>query len=95
MTLEEAKTNGITTSGTSNKLFSTGASYWLSTSNLSYSKYHVDMHYIAPKGYWNCNGGVLDHDACMGIRLIIDMEEGVYIDGGTGTQENPYVLAKD
>ena len=95
MTLEEAKTNGITTSGTSNKLFSTGASYWLSTSNLSNSKFHVKMHYITPKGYYNTNGGVNRYDACMGIRLIIDMEEGVYIDGGTGTQENPYVLAKD
>lgn len=95
MTLEEAKTNGITTSGTSNKLFSTGASYWLSTSLLEWSKYHDIMYYIAPKGYWNTNGGTLDYDACMGIRLIIDMEEGVYIDGGTGTQENPYVLAKD
>ena len=95
MTLEEARTNGITTSGTSNKLFITGASYWLSTSNLSNSKFHTKMYYIAPKGYWNTNGGVLNYDACMGIRLIIDMADGVYIDSGTGTQENPYVLAKD
>lgn len=95
MTLEEAITNGITTSGTSNKLFITGASYWLSTSTAVYPEFHNKLKYITPKGYYNTNGGVDWYDACMGIRLIIDMEEGVYIDGGTGTQENPYVLAKD
>lgn len=94
MTLEEAITNGITTSGTSNKLFSTGASYWLSTSLLEYSKYHDSMYYITRKGNYNSYKYSF-YDGCMGIRLIIDMEEGVYIDGGTGTQENPYVLAKD
>ena len=94
MTFEEAKTNGITASGTSNKLFSTGASYWLSTSYLEYSEYHDSMFYIMRKGNWN-HYHPSYYDGCMGIRLIIDMEEGVYIDGGTGTQENPYVLAKD
>ena len=94
MTLEEAKTNGITTSSASNKLFSTGASYWLSTAFISYSKYYNSMYYILKNGGWN-HYITSYYDGCMGIRLIIDMEDGVYIDGGTGTQENPYVLAKD
>jgi len=92
MTLEEA--NGITTSSASNKLFSTGASYWLSTALILHSKYYNSMYYITKSGRDNYYSTSY-YDGCMGIRLIIDMEDGVYIDGGTGTQENPYVLAKD
>ena len=92
MTLEEAKTYGITTS--SNKLFSTGASYWLSTALLSYSEFYKSIYYITSRGAFNSYDNSY-YDGCMGIRLIVDMEDGVYIDSGTGTQENPYILAKD
>ena len=32
---------------------------------------------------------------CLGIRPVVTMKEGVYIASGDGTEENPYILAKE
>lgn len=32
---------------------------------------------------------------CWGIRPVVEMNEGVYIASGTGTDEDPYILAKE
>ena len=52
-------------------------------------------------GYLRCayDGGILYEDArnsyCFGVRPVIEMNDGVYVKSGDGTEMNPYVLAKD
>lgn len=35
-----------------------------------------------------------NHD-CWGIRPVVEMNDGVYIASGTGTESDPYILAKE
>ena len=51
-------------------------------------------------GYLYCayDGGIIYEDAknayCLGIRPVIEMQDGVYIKSGDGTELSPYVLEK-
>lgn len=51
-------------------------------------------------GLWGVRGtGFIGNNNCThfcwGIRPVVEMNEGVYIASGTGTDEDPYILAKE
>ena len=69
-------------------LRNTGACYWLGSA------------YTDGLNIWHVYSydGRIDKDNffhCVGIRPVVEMNEGVYIKGGSGTELDPYVLGKD
>ena len=48
---------------------------------------------------WWVNGDNATYSSSLyytfGIRPVVEMNDGVYIAGGDGTETNPYVLGKD
>ncbi len=65
------------------EIIKTGACYWLaSPSGHDLSKVLID-------------GGISGGDGCLGIRPVVEMNDGVYIKSGSGTEEEPYILGKD
>jgi len=81
MTYDEA--NAI--SSISDVRCNTGAHYWLASAYSSSSLCEV---------MWNgsMNAG---HDNCWGVRPVVSLQSGVYISGGSGTESDPYILAKE
>ena len=63
----------------------TGGAYWLNTSRNSNSLWSV-----TDTGKFDTN-----YCACLGIRPVVELNDGVYIASGSGTEESPYVLGKD
>ena len=68
----------------------TGSSYWTSAAN--------------GKNFWvsNLNGYLLydnnysyTYRACLGISVIVNMNDGVFAASGSGIEEDPYILGKD
>ena len=68
----------------------TGSSYWTSAAN--------------GKNFWvsNLNGYLLYNNnytytyrACLGISVIVNMNDGVFAASGSGIEEDPYILGKD
>ena len=81
MTYDEA--NAI--SSTSDVRRNTGAFYWLA------SAYSDD-------GLWSVGGsGYMSncYSYCWGVRPVVSLQSGVYISGGSGTESDPYILAKE
>ena len=64
-----------------------GSYYWLATAN----------EYGTPILWLVTNNGSCDvsTEACLGIRPVVTMADGVYIKSGSGTEEDPYILGKD
>ena len=85
MTYDEACkiTNAI---GSTNGIRNTNAAYWLSS-----TRSIPELCYVNLNGSVNTSGNV----ACLGVRLLVEMNDGVYIKSGTGTESDPYVLGKD
>lgn len=40
-------------------------------------------------------GGTRAYSLVWGVRLVVELEDGVYIASGTGTGIDPYILGKD
>lgn len=62
-----------------------GNYYWLASTKSSTNLYII------------YSGGVLESSSynCYGIRPIVEMNDGVYVASGSGTESDPYVLGKD
>ena len=71
-----------------NKIRLNGVYYW--TGNTWGSGYYNDLIFIDIWGRYQGTSGF-----CWGIRPVVTMNEGVYIASGDGTEENPYILAKE
>lgn len=82
MTYDEANAIDI-------QIRNTGATYYLAT---AYNGGYQYLHYVRKGGDTELSGGRSD---CFGIRPVVEMVEGVYIASGYGTEEYPYVLAKE
>ena len=71
----------------------TGANYWLAEPKtkkmLRATRYNGNIEFDGGSIYNNGNCG------CYGIRPVVELNEGVYIASGDGTEEAPYVLAKE
>ena len=81
MTYDDA--NAI--SSTSDVRRNTGAFYWLA------SAYSDDVLWgVSNNGYM----GNYDY-YCWGVRPVVSLQSGVYISGGSGTESDPYILAKE
>ena len=65
----------------------TGSYYWLATANESGTPI---LWLVTNNGSCGVSNG-----ACLGIRPVVTMADGVYIKSGTGTEEDPYILGKD
>ena len=64
----------------------TGAYYWLASANSGYDYLWVVSN----------DGGVSGYDSyCWGVRPVVSLQSGVYISGGSGTESDPYILAKE
>ena len=68
-----------------------GSYYWLENVNTT-SYYESTLWIINNKGQLYTASGVT---ACWGIRPVVEMNDGVYIASGSGTESDPYVLGKD
>lgn len=68
-----------------------GSYYWLENVNTT-SYYESTLWIINNKGQLHTTSGVT---ACWGIRPVVEMNDGVYIASGSGTESDPYVLGKD
>ena len=68
---------------------STGGRYWLSNAYNGKFLYHVNKSKNSIDNYaaGHCYG-------VAGIRPVVEMQDGVYIKSGNGTEESPYVLEK-
>ncbi len=79
---------------TTKSIVYTKSFYWLEThSNDVYSlMYHYGDSHAFGEGYITYSGGM---HACIGIRPVVEMNDGVYIKSGSGTEEDPYILGKD
>ena len=66
-----------------------GSHYFLANSAWR-SIYLYYMSYNDSTGYAGDSG-----NGCLGIRPVVEMVDGVYIASGTGTEADPYILAKD
>ena len=82
---------------TSNSILDTGSIYWLGSED-------IGMYLWQGHGPWMMNNfiyptGITSNlfgpSKCYGIRPVIEMNEGVYIASGSGTETDPYVLGKD
>mgnify|MGYP004580602325 FL=1 len=65
----------------------TGGYYWLASAHFTGD---ASMMVIKKDGNIGYNYG-----ACWGIRPVVEMNDGVYIVSGSGTEMDPYVLGKD
>ena len=65
----------------------TGGYYWLASAHFTGD---ASMMVIKKDGNIGYNYG-----ACWGIRPVVEMNDGVYIASGLGTEMDPYVLGKD
>ena len=66
----------------------TSGSYW--TDSASYG-----LFFYGPNGYIAVNGPSQSENGCYGVRPFVELNEGVYIKSGDGTEASPFVLAKD
>ena len=64
-----------------------GSYYWLATANESGTPI---LWLVTNNGSCGVSTG-----ACLGIRPVVTMADGVYIKSGSGTEEDPYILGKD
>ena len=66
-----------------------GSSYYLGNTT-----YHNVMNWVRYDGYYfHPNYGLEScKKGCFGIRPIVELNEGVYISGGLGTESNPYTI---
>ena len=88
MTSSEALAITGSTSST-NGIRNTGSYYWLGSADSNNYSY-----------LWCVRGGnygSMDNNYryCWGIRPVVSLESGVYIESGEGTADSPYVLAKE
>ena len=68
----------------------TGAYYWL-----AYARNYRDYVFLY-NVYDNGNmGGRNGYSDCWGVRPVVSLQSGVYISGGSGTESDPYILAKE
>ena len=91
MTYDEAVAITGSTSSTNDIKRNTGAYYWLASAYHGYGDYYD--HYL-----WGViSNGVLDYNCgyCFGVRPVVSLQSGVYISGGSGTESDPYILAKE
>ena len=83
MTYEEASKIEI-----SNGIRKIGSYYLLATAATSVSEYY----------FWVVEGDTgdikMNYGFCYGIRPVVEMQDGVYIKSGDGTESSPYVLEK-
>ena len=68
----------------------TGEFYWLASA-------HKYSHSIGTslKGVDNSGDIISNSNYCLGVRPVVSLQSGVYISGGSGTEEDPYILAKE
>ena len=84
MTYNEALAITGSTSSTTG-IRNTGSYYWLGSAQSS--NYLWDVY---------PGGDIFDaHDWCWGVRPVVELNEGVYIASGDGSETSPYILAKD
>ena len=94
MTYSEALAITGSASSTNNSIRTTGAFYILASARGGDSPYYMC--------YVKVNGGIADvninsnnNRICAGIRPVVELNDGVYIASGDGTEESPYILAKE
>ena len=79
-------TNSEAKAATSN-IKVTGSCYWIA------SAYYYDLGMVDKTGTMSYYLH-LSQSLCIGIRPVVELNEGVYIVSGNGTATNPYILAK-
>ena len=84
MTYDEAVAITGNTDNTNDIKRNTGACYYLASA-----------HYNGLRGAYI--GGHVDYSCyrCLGVRPVVSLQSGVYISGGSGTESDPYILAKE
>ena len=73
--------------GTTNDIKrNTGAYYWLASAHSDYALWLVAN-----------DGNMYNYSSyfCGGVRPVVSLQSGVYISGGSGTEADPYILAKE
>ena len=86
MTYDEAYAITGNTNSTNDIKRNTGASYYLASAYY----YNGDLWGVFYSG--NLGGGKY---CCWGVRPVVSLQSGVYISGGSGTESDPYILAKE
>ena len=85
MTFDEAVAITGNQNSTNDIKRTTGAWYWLASAQSDEYLRRVrgdgDMFY--------------SYSTCGGVRPVVSLQSGVYISGGSGTEEDPYILAKE
>jgi len=64
----------------------TETNYWLANTATDYAY----LCYVNYRG--DCYSGAT---ACWGVRPVVSLVSGVYVSGGSGTEADPYILAKE
>ena len=84
MTYDEAVAITGSTSSTNDIKRNTGAYYWLASA-------------IYDRLWSVANNGIMGRSNvyCWGVRPVVSLQSGVYISGGSGTESDPYILAKE
>lgn len=77
------------TQSASGSIIKTGSYYWLASANSAASG-GVWLYCITAEGSLTYDGYY-----CWGIRPVVTLKSGVYIASGTGTESDPYILAKE
>lgn len=76
------------------RLENIGCQYWLSR---EYQWNYSGWEHLYSVVYANGKVNLINarDSNCFGIRLVVEMNEGVYIASGDGTEDSPYVLGKE
>ena len=69
-----------------------GAFYWLASAANNTELYDVHGGAWLENWWGKINS---NYQYCWGIRPVVTMKDGVYISSGTGTETDPYILAKE
>lgn len=85
MTYDEAYAITGSTGTTNDIKRNTGGSYWLESAYDGNNLWCV-------LNNGKMNGGSIH---CWGVRPVVSLQSGVYISGGSGTESDPYILAKE
>ena len=78
------------------------------TTNIIQVVRNIHSYYWLASAYWSSSGDlyvwgvgnyrdemVVGNGNCWGIRPVVSLTSGVYIESGNGTEESPYILAKE
>ncbi len=73
----------------------TGGYYWLRDAASEAGTAKDSVWYCRNDGYLTWSRQDIYDYSCLGIRPVVEMNNGVYIKSGTGTEADPYILGKD